>query len=85
MAGTHRVNSLFTSIFIDLYVSITDPSLSHSFAVFSDVSKFYIIPLVGGYLSSNMYQTYMQDQPTYNNAGLNNITMYNSAIAIFKA
>ena len=63
-------DNLISVVLTDLINIIYAPSWASVVAVFVDLSAFFTMPLLGGYVSSMVFANYIEDPLTYQHAGL---------------
>lgn len=80
LVGRNLVSVLLT----DLVNLIVDPSWTTLFASFIDISSFFTLPLLGGYINSTVVYNYGKDPLTYKHAGLDNKYLYASTMLFAK-
>ena len=68
----------------DLINILYAPSWASVFAVFVDLSAFFTMPLLGGYVSSMVFANYIEDPLTYQHAGLDKELLYGSSMILVK-
>ena len=68
----------------DLINILYAPSWASVFAVFVDLSVFFTMPLLGGYVSSMVFANYIEDPLTYQHAGLDKELLYGSSMILVK-
>jgi hypothetical protein len=71
-------------ILTDLINIIYAPSWASVVAVFVDLSAFFTMPLLGGYVSSMVFANYLEDPLTYQHAGLDMNLLYGSSMILVK-
>jgi len=64
--GDNLISVLLTDLINIFYV----PSWASVVAVFVDLSAFFMMPLLGGYVNSSVFANYIDDPLTYQHAGL---------------
>lgn len=80
LVGRNLVSVLLT----DLVNLIVDPSWTTLFASFIDISNFFSLPLLGGYINSTVVYNYGKDPLTYKHAGLDSKYLYASTMLFAK-
>lgn len=80
LVGRNLVSVLLT----DLVNLIVDPSWTTLFASFIDISSFFTLPLLGGYINSTVVYNYGKDPLTYKHAGLDSKYLYASSMLFAK-
>lgn len=80
LVGRNLVSVLLT----DLVNLIVDPSWTTLFASFIDISSFFTLPLLGGYINSTVVYNYGKDPLTYKHAGLDSKYLYASTMLFAK-
>jgi hypothetical protein len=58
-------DSLISVVLTDIINIFISPSWSSFLAVFVDLSAFFTMPLLGGYVNSTVYSNYITDPLTY--------------------
>ena len=74
------VSVLLTDIF-NIFLS---PSWATLIATFVDLSSFLVLPMVGGFVNSNVFYNYEKDPLTFEHAELNQDYLYASTMLFTK-
>jgi len=76
--------NLVSVVLTDLVNLIIDPSWTTLIASFVDISSFFTLPLLGGYINSTVVYNYGKDPLTYKHAGLDSKYLYASSMIFAK-
>ena len=80
IVGRNLISVLLTDI-INIFIS---PSWTSLTATFVDLSAFFVLPMIGGYVNSTVFANYEKDPLTYEHALLNQDYLYASTMLFTK-
>ena len=68
----------------DFWKYIKEPKSGNFLTLVGDISMFYIIPFVSGYLRAEARRQYTMDLATYQNAEIAELDIYKESLGMFK-
>ena len=66
----------FTMFWVNLWYFFTQPGSQSTVSMFSSAFIDYVVPMLGGYLRVQAHKTYINDQYTFDNAGVTELQIY---------
>ena len=76
--------NLISVLLTDLINIVYSPSWASVAAVFVDLSAFFMMPMLGGFVNSSVFANYIDDPLTYQHAGLDKDLLYGSSMILMK-
>jgi len=81
---TNVGNDIISQLFNDLVNWIKQPTNGRFLTLVGNVSMFYLIPFVSGYLRAEARRQYTMDKATYVNAEISELDIYKESLGMFK-
>jgi hypothetical protein len=77
-------SDIISQLFNDLVNWIKRPTNGRFLTLVGNVSMFYLIPFVSGYLRAEARRQYTMDKATYVNAEISELDIYKESLGMFK-
>ena len=77
-------SDVFSQLFNDFANFIKEPTSGRFLTLVGDLSMFYLIPFVSGFLRTEARRQYTKDRATYVNAEISELDIYKESIGMFK-
>jgi hypothetical protein len=77
-------SDIISQLFNDFANYIKEPSSGRFLTLVGDLSMFYLIPFMSGFLRTEARRQYTKDRATYVNAEISELDIYKESIGMFK-
>ena len=77
-------SDVISQLFNDFANFIKEPTSGHFLTLVGDLSMFYLIPFVSGFLRTEARRQYTKDRATYVNAEISELDIYKESIGMLK-
>ena len=77
-------SNFVTIIITDIMNFIANPTTGNLIKIGGDISMYYVIPLLGGYLRAEAKRQYLSDVDTYQVANIKELDLYEQSMSLMK-